>query len=78
MVCNNILTGIVSAGDGCAVPLLPGVYSNVFYYKDWVQSYIEAKGSLVRIHCGPNSCAHIMPSIMIICLFVVSAIMIGP
>ncbi|KYN05440.1 Putative trypsin-6, partial [Cyphomyrmex costatus] len=36
MVCNGILTGIVSGGQGCAQPLLPGVYADVFHYLDWI------------------------------------------
>ncbi|XP_076165459.1 trypsin-2 isoform X2 [Ptiloglossa arizonensis] len=36
MVCNGQLTGIVSGGEGCAFPRLPGVYSSVFYFEDWI------------------------------------------
>ncbi|XP_011863618.1 PREDICTED: trypsin-3-like [Vollenhovia emeryi] len=36
MVCNGILTGIVSGGIGCAQPMLPGVYADVFHYLDWI------------------------------------------
>ncbi|KYQ52119.1 Putative trypsin-6, partial [Trachymyrmex zeteki] len=36
MVCNGILTGIVSGGQECAEPLLPGVYTDVFHYLDWI------------------------------------------
>ncbi|XP_020288984.1 trypsin II-P29-like isoform X2 [Pseudomyrmex gracilis] len=36
MVCNNVLTGIVSGGEGCALPGLPGVYTDVFHYLDWI------------------------------------------
>lgn len=36
MVCNGILTGVVSGGQGCAVPGYPGVYSDVFFFRRWI------------------------------------------
>lgn len=36
MVCNGALMGIVSAGEGCARPKLPGIYTDVSYYKHWI------------------------------------------
>lgn len=36
MVCNGILTGVVSGGEGCALPLIPGVYTDIFHYMDWI------------------------------------------
>ncbi len=36
LVCDGILTGIVSFGEECAMRGYPGVYTEVSYYADWV------------------------------------------
>ncbi|KAH0948354.1 hypothetical protein HN011_009724, partial [Eciton burchellii] len=38
MVCNGVLSGIVSGGHGCAFPRFPGIYANVHHYLDWITS----------------------------------------
>lgn len=48
MVCNGILTGIVSGGKGCAEPLLPGVYSDIFHYLNWIINDTEVVMILER------------------------------
>lgn len=35
---DNILLGITSWGDGCGVPLSPGVYTDVIFLRDWIKN----------------------------------------
>ncbi|XP_012227738.1 trypsin-like [Linepithema humile] len=44
MICNGVLTGIVSVGKGCALPRLPGVYADIFHYIYWI---IENKNVVI-------------------------------
>lgn len=36
MVCNGLLTGIVSFGSDCGTATYPGVYVNVSHYREWI------------------------------------------
>ncbi|XP_061393263.1 transmembrane protease serine 9-like [Musca vetustissima] len=49
LVCNNRQAGITSWGSGCALPLKPGVYTDVAFYKDWIfQKIAENNGTLPK------------------------------
>ncbi|XP_011301402.1 trypsin-like [Fopius arisanus] len=54
LMCNGSLTGIVSGGSGCARPELPGFYSEVAYYKNWIERVQSAADSCCKCACQRN------------------------
>lgn len=39
-MCEGLLTGIISTGDGCGDAKYPGIYSDVEYYYNWIQNVV--------------------------------------
>ena len=47
MICNGKLAGVISFGIGCARPDLPGIYTNVKTYVDWIEGNPVAPTTVV-------------------------------
>lgn len=68
LICNGVLTGIVSGGKGCAHPRLPGVYSDVYHYRDWLLMCMEQPEYLSLR--WPSAADKTTASLITICLLV--------
>jgi secreted trypsin-like serine protease len=40
------MIGIVSKGYGCGKENVPGIYTNIFYLKDWIESTVSANWNI--------------------------------
>lgn len=45
LICDNLLAGVVSFGNGCALPNYPGIYTDVSVYNGFIDSAIRFVGS---------------------------------
>lgn len=75
MICNGFLTGVVSGGDGCARPRTPGVYTDVYFYRLWIASHIDANPTTQYSRKRNNSGSEqvvtttLLPSVLLSVLF---------
>lgn len=78
MVCDGILTGVVSGGIGCAEPLLPGIYADVFHYLNWIINGTELVVIVKKRNNTGNYGTSNTSSIVVIIFFVLLSITSRP
>lgn len=73
MICNGYLTGVVSGGHGCALPETPGVYSNLYFFEEWILKTMEKQSLVGRktSSAGPEK-----TSALALLLFIISVNMV--